>query len=226
MLGLLFPFAGIALGGIIGVVLRKWINAYCDALMCVVGLCVVYLGLDMALGSEDFLGILMCMFIGTLIGELMHLDNGAKHVGDFLEKKLSRGGESGSFSKAFVTCSVLFALGPLPLLGPIEAATGLGWGSLLNQTAMDSVSTVIFGAAMGIGAAFSAFTILIFETIIFLCAGLIAPILTPDVLTEIYAVGGIIVAAAGLSMVLKDFNPRVTNMIPALFLALAYKLIL
>ena len=79
---------------------------------------------------------------------------------------------------------------------------------------------------MGIGVSFSAVSIFVYELIVFLCAGFIQPLLLPEVLTMLYAVGGIIIAAAGAGMVAPQLNLKITNMIPAMFLAIPYAFII
>ena len=224
MLGLLFPFGGIAVGGLVGLLFRRWIRPYNDVLRSAVGLCVAYLGVCNALASDDFLGILLCVFLGTWAGELLKLDDRAVRLSGRLTAKLPGGGDA-AFPRAFVTTSVLFCLGPLPLLGPLEAAAGDGWGTLLDQTAMDAMSAVVFAAALGAGVLFSACSVLVYESAIFFLSELITPWLTDPVLTHIYAVGGIMTLAAGLGMALPQLKLRVTNMIPALILAVAYALV-
>ena len=82
---------------------------------------------------------------------------------------------------------------------------------------------MMFGAAMGVGVTFSALFILVFQGALTLLAGLVSPYLSSAVITEMTAAGGTILIGMGLNMLeLSEKRIKVANMLPAIFLPIAY----
>lgn len=88
---------------------------------------------------------------------------------------------------------------------------------------MDFVSSMAFGAAMGIGVIFSALFVLVFQGGLTLLAGAVGPALGTAVVTEMSAVGGTILIGMAVNLLeLRKEPVRVANMLPAVFLPAAY----
>ena len=82
---------------------------------------------------------------------------------------------------------------------------------------MDGIMAVTFAATMGVGVAFSALTVILYQGTLTLLAGVIAPLLTDPIITEMSAVGGVMLIATGMNIIgLTKERIRVGNMLPAL----------
>jgi uncharacterized protein len=88
---------------------------------------------------------------------------------------------------------------------------------LYAKSILDGVIGIVFASTMGIGVAFSAIPVFLYEGAIALGAGFIKGMLTTEIITEMSAVGGLLIAALGFNFLgVKEI--KVANMIPAIFL--------
>lgn len=227
MYWLLIPFGGILLGGLLGTLLSRRIDEdVSHALQNALGLCALIIGLRYALRTEDTLCMLLSICLGTLAGKALGLEGHMERLGGRVERLLVRGNGTGAFTKAFVTTSVFFVGGVTPILGPIAVATTGEIDLTVTEGILDGITAVMFASSMGIGVALSAFVLLGFESLVFLLADVINPILSDAVLREMAAVGGLIIIGAGLNMLLPDSKIKIINMLPAMLLAVIYRLLL
>ena len=164
------------------------------------------------------------MALGTVIGELLHIDDGIEGAGDFIKSKLLKGrvGES-RFTEGFVTACIVFCVGSMTIMGSFEAGINGDNSIIYAKSALDFVSSMMFAAAMGVGVPFAALFVLVFQGALTLLAGALAPVLAPAVVTEMSAVGGVILIGMGINMLeLREERIKIANMLPAVFLPIAY----
>ena len=107
-------------------------------------------------------------------------------------------------------------------MGSLEAGIHHNYGIIYAKSALDFVSSMAFGAAMGFGVTCSAAFILVFQGGLTLLSGLLAPALSPAAVAEMSAVGGTILIGMALNMLGLGERIKVANMLPAVFLPLAY----
>ena len=225
MVGALINAVGIALGSLVGLLLRGKISQrLVDSLMIAMGLVVVVLGVQSAVGSQEFLCVVLSLAFGAIIGELMHIDRALDGIGDKVRKKLEgKKIAEGRFAEGFITASLLFGVGTMAILGSIEAGISKNYEILITKTVMDTISSAALCAALGLGVGLSLVPVCIWEGGIALLAGVLAPLFTPEVIAEMTAVGGAIFIGMGLNMTdITDRKINVANMIPALFIPILY----
>lgn len=225
MVGALINAVGIALGSLVGLLLRGKISQrLVDSLMIAMGLVVVVLGVQSAVGSQEFLCVVLSLAFGAIIGELMHIDRALDGIGDKVRKKLEgKKIAEGRFAEGFITASLLFGVGTMAILGSIEAGISSNYEILITKTVMDTISAAALCAALGLGVGLSLVPVFIWEGGIALLAGVLAPLFTPEVIAEMTAVGGAIFIGMGLNMTdITDRKINVANMIPALFIPIIY----
>ena len=140
-----------------------------------------------------------------MLGELLHIDDGVNALGRMAERKFgSKDGKGGSFTSAFVSCSIMFCVGSMAVMGSVEAA-------------------LAYGAAMGVGVAVSFACVLVVEGALTLLAGALAPLLTDAIVTEMSAVGGVLLIGLAINLLnLRQQPIKIANMLPAVFLPAAY----
>ena len=111
----------------------------------------------------------------------------------------------------------------MAVVGSLEAGLSDKADTLLAKAALDGVSAIIFASSFGIGVVFSAIPLTLYQGGIALLAGVLAPLLTDELIREISAVGSILILALGLNMlgVTKE-RIRVGNMLPAILVPCAY----
>ena len=181
-------------------------------------LCVIYLGVSGSLKGQNSLITILSMVIGALVGELLDLDGAMYRLGDWVQKKMARlapaGGEA-SISEGFVTASRLFCVGAMAIVGALNDGLTGDHDMLFAKSLLDGVSSVVFAASLGIGVAFSAAAVLVYQGAIALLASFLAPFLGDAVIAEMTCVGSLMIVAIGLNM-LGLTKIKVMNLVPAM----------
>ena len=225
MLAVLVNVVCVLLGSSVGLLFRNKINEkFTKAVITALALVTLVIGITSAIKTADVLCVIISMALGTVIGELLHIDDGIEGAGNFIKEKLFKGKISEShFAEGFVTACIVFCVGSMTIMGSLEAGINGDNSIIYAKSALDFVSSMMFAAAMGIGVPFAALFVLVFQGGLTLLAGLLAPVLAPEVVTEMSAVGGVILIGMGINMLgLREERIKVANMLPAIFLPLAY----
>ena len=189
-----------------------------------IGLSIIFIGIRGALENERVLLLIMSMVFGAAIGELINIDAFMNRLGLWAERRLGMGGgEAGgrSFSKGFVTASILFCSGSMAIVGSMQSGLAGNHEILFAKSVLDGAISIVFGASMGIGVAFSSIPVFIYQAGIALAAMAVRDFLTPDIIREMSAVGSLVVAAIGFNFLgVKEI--KVANFIPAIFIPLVF----
>lgn len=160
--------------------------------------------------------VLIALLAGGIIGSALNLEERVEHFGEFLRKKFKS--EEESFVEGFLDASLLFAIGPLAILGSISDGMGNGIDQLTLKSVLDGFASMAFASSLGWGVAASAIAVGAYQglwTVMGLFLGNIMADYQVDAMT---ITGGILLLAIGLRL-LKIKNIPVGNLLPALFLA-------
>jgi len=212
-------------GSLIGIFFRSRLKPGLQrSLMAALALCTFVIGLSSALGTEDILCVIVCMALGAALGELLRIDDAIGRAGDALKARFARGeGSAGRFTEGFVSACILFCIGSMTIVGSLEAGINRDYSIIFAKSTLDFVSSMAMGAAMGIGVTFSVIFILFFQGGLTLLAAWVGPALSAAVVNEMSAVGGTILIGLAITMLeLGKERIRVSNMLPAIFLPIAY----
>jgi uncharacterized membrane protein YqgA involved in biofilm formation len=184
-----------------------------------IGLAVIYVGIRGALENQRTLLLIMSLVAGAVLGEAINIDRHMIRLGNWAEKKLGFGG--GGFSRGFVSASVLFCTGSMAIVGSMQSGLQGNHEILFAKSILDGSISIVFAASMGIGVAFSAIPVLVYQGAIALAAMAVRDFLSPGIIREMSAVGSLLVAAIGINfMGVREI--RVANLIPAIFIPWAY----
>jgi uncharacterized membrane protein YqgA involved in biofilm formation len=157
------------------------------------------------------------MLIGAIIGELMHLDRRIDQFGEFLKARI--GSTNDQFSEGFVTAFLLFCIGAMTIVGSIEDGLNNDPSILFAKSLMDGCASIALASTFGIGVLFSAIPLFVFQGGITLLAASSKAFFTEVLITELSAVGGVILM--GLSIQLLDLKEiKVVNLLPALIVVI------
>ena len=224
MIGTLVNAAAIIAGGVVGQLLKKGIkDCYKTTIMQAISLSVILIGVRSALKATDLLGIIVCMAVGSLLGETMKIEDRIEALGAYAEKRFSRSA-NGGFSKGFVTASLVFCVGSMAIVGSLESGLTGNHDTLFAKSLLDGITSVVFASTFGSGVIFSAAPVLVYQGAITLGASLLKPFLTSGVIAQMSGVGGLLIAAIGINM-LQSTHIKVGNMLPAIFLPLIYYMV-
>lgn len=220
MIGAIVNAIAIVFGGSIGTGLgNKLTERYRETLTQAISLSVILVGLLSAIKTENVLLLIVCMAIGSVIGEWLNIEKGLENLSQVIEKKFSF--RQGNISEGFMTATLVFCVGAMSIVGAIESGTTNNHSILFAKSILDGVSAFVFSSTLGIGVVLSAVAVLLFEGSITLMAGMLAGHIPAEGLNELSAIGGLLVMVIGLN-VLKVTKIRVANMLPAVFLPVIY----
>lgn len=222
MTGTLINIATVIIGGVIGLIFGARIPDKLKAtVISGMGLFVAALGLQMFLKTENPLIVLGSLLMGTLLGEWWRIEDGLQNLGRFLEQRFSRAenDESNKFVRGFLTASLLFCVGPLTILGSIQDGLTGDYNLLAVKSVLDGFASLAFASTLGVGVMFSTIIILVYQGGISLLAGQLDAIVTPSMMNELTATGGVILLGLSISSLLEIKKISVGNMLPALGIA-------
>jgi len=182
-----------------------------------IGLVVLLIGFQMAVRTQNVLAVLGAILIGGIIGELLRIEDRLEQLGQFFQKKFSKGSEQ-SIAEGFVTASLVFCVGPMAILGSISDGLSGDYSLLSIKAVMDGFASVAFGASLGWGVGLSAISILVYQGAITVFAGTLPGALSEPMITEMTATGGLIIIGIGIKLLdLKDLP--LANFVPAIAVA-------
>ena len=164
--------------------------------------------------------LIVSMALGTLIGELLRIEDHLNRFGAWLQSKMSKG-ETSSFSEGFVTATLLFCVGAMAVVGSIDSGLRNDQSVIVTKSILDAVSSMILASSLGLGVLFSAFAVLLYQGSLELFAGFLQNVFTPTLIMQISGVGGVMILGIGLNMVM-DAKLRVANFLPGLLVAAGY----
>lgn len=215
----------ILLGSAAGLLFKNLISERLMSILThALGLCVLGIGISSMIGTQDTLCVIVCMAAGTVLGNAIDIERRLEGAGDLLRARLLKGGGGNSrFTEGFVNAAVLFCVGAMAITGSIEAGLNHNYEIIISKGVIDGVTSISFAATMGVGVAFSTIPLLVYQGGITLLAGWVGPYLPGAVITEMTAVGGTLIAAIAVNMLgLGREKIKVGNMLPAMFLPVAY----
>lgn len=217
LLGTIVNAAAILLGGLGGLLLKGGLpERFAQTVMQGVALCVLLIGLSGALeGMPYLMAVILYMVIGALLGEGLRIEERLERFGKRVEEKFSKG--DSQFTKGFVTASLLFCVGAMAIMGSFESGLKGSHDILYSKSVLDGIAALIFASTLGIGVLFSAASVFVYQGAITLLSGALSSVLTETVIAQMSAVGGLLIVALGLNMLLSS-KLKVGNLLPAIFL--------
>lgn len=220
MIGTLLNVTTVVVGSFVGRAIGDRLPARVrETVMHVIALITLVLGIGMVTRSQNMLALLLAMIMGAVTGELLHIEEGIRRLGEWAERRLTGKSEGGDFVRGFVTTSILFCVGPMTILGCFQDGLSGRFELLAVKSTLDGISAIAFASALGWGVLLSAVTVLVVQGALTLGARwLQGPLQDPALQAEILAAGGVMMLGLGLRLL--EIKPiRVANLLPALVYA-------
>ena len=213
MLGTIVNVGCILSGSVIGSFVSRGINEkYKTALFDALGLATIGLGVNAFVSnmpkSEYPVLFIASLAIGTVLGTWLDLN-------DKFQSLLQKAKGGSKLAEGLSTAILLFCIGTLSILGPIESRLNGNNTYLFTNATLDFVSSIILSSAYGIGIAIAALVLFCWQGSIYAFAGLIAPYRTPQLMAEVSILGGVFLMSSGLG-ILQIRDCKTLNMLPAL----------
>lgn len=231
MLAVFVNCGTVILGSIIGLLFaRKFTEELSDMIQTACGILTTVIGLQMAFKYVSVVYLALSLIIGAIIGYVLDIDGAILRLGRWLEKLTSRKAsdeektelnKSSNFAYAFLNSSVLFCVGAMAIVGSFQAGVEHNYTTIFTKSILDGFMSISFAAAMGIGTAFSAIMIFLYQGALTMLSGIISPYVTELLLTELSACGGAIIMMIGINLLgLKKI--KTANFLPALVIEVLF----
>lgn len=223
MLATYINCALVLVGSAIGLLFKSKISPrFMTAMTQALALCVIAIGISSAIRTENTICLLVCMVVGTCLGVALGIERRLDKLGDWVKGKVCKPGDTSRFTEGFVTATLLYCVGSMTVMGALEAGLNDNYSILISKGVLDGVGSISFAATMGIGVAFSVIPMLLYQGGLTLLAGLVGPLLSDAMVTEMSAVGGAIILGIGVNMLFPEKRIPVGDMLPAIFLPIVY----
>lgn len=229
-LGTIINSAGIVAGGIIGHFAGKLFRPeQQEALNKACGVSVVFIAIAGAmegmlqidgasLTSGRSMLVVLCLALGTVIGELLGIENCFERFGGWLKGRTGNAGDA-SFVNAFVTASLTVSIGAMAIIGSIQDGLLGDFSTLAVKSVLDFIIIAVMTSSMGKGAAFSALPVFVFEGAMTLLARLLSPVMTVTAVAYLSLIGSVLIFCIGVNLVWGK-KLSVANMLPSVLLAI------
>jgi len=220
MLGTIVNSLAIIIGGLIGIVFKNIIPAkLSDSLLKASGLAVLAVGIKLSLVGENLTLLIICILIGTLMGELINIEGRLDRLGETIESKLKN--KESNVTAGFISCTLVYCVGSMSILGAIQSGLSGNNEILFSKALLDGIISISMAVTMGVGVVFSSISVFIYQGTITLLAQSVQSLLSDVVVNEMTAIGGTLIMAIGLNF-LEIKRIKVGNMLPAIFLPILY----
>ncbi len=230
-LGTIINTAAILLGGIIGHFTGKLfkqeqqsaLNKACGVSVMFIAVAGAMQGMmridgDAVVSGRSML-VVLCLALGTVVGELIGIERGFEKFGEWLKKKTGNSGDE-KFVNAFVTASLTVCIGAMAIVGAIQDGIRGDYSVLAVKAVLDLIIIAVMTSSLGKGCAFSAIPVFAFEGIITLLAKAVSPVMTDTAISYLSLIGSILIFCVGINLVWGK-TIRVANMLPSVIFAVA-----
>jgi uncharacterized membrane protein YqgA involved in biofilm formation len=223
MIGTLINVVTIVFGSILGVRIGSRLSEKLrSTIVSGLGLFTFGYGLLSFIDTANPLVPLGGLLIGALLGELWKIEEGLNKIGIVLKNAVLRKSKSeehhAKFVDGFVTSSLVFVIGPIAILGSIQDGLTGNFEMLAIKAVLDGFASIAFASSLGIGVAFSALSILVYQGLITVLSGFFSQYFSTAMITEMTAVGGLILMAIAISSLLSIKKIRTGSFLPALLI--------
>ncbi|MBU0512589.1 MAG: DUF554 domain-containing protein [Chloroflexi bacterium] len=239
MTGTLINIVTVLIGGTLGLLFGSRLpERVRQTVIAGLGLFTAAIGMQMFLETENPIVVLGALLVGGVLGEWWRIEARLNNLGGFLERKFAGGGTNvaevshaptasapsssrgGSrFVRGFLTASLVFCVGPMTILGSIQDGLTGDYNLLAIKSILDFFASLAFASTLGVGVLFSTLVVLIFQGGISLLAAQAQALITATMMSEMSAVGGVLLLGLAISSLLEIKPIRVGNFLPALAVA-------
>ena len=231
-LGTLYNALGVVFGGLLGLLIGQRLSEdFHETLLKVTGVAVFVLGIagtsekmlvvhGSHVESHGSMMLILSLVIGTVIGELLKIEEGFERLGTWLKEKTGNQGDTG-FVDAFMTTALTICIGAMAVVGAVQDGLTGDTSTLLAKAILDMVIVLVLTVSKGKGAIFAVIPLVILQGLITLLAHLIAPIMTPQALSNLSLVGSSLILCVGINLIWGK-RIKVANLLPAVLIAIIW----
>ena len=224
MTGTILNGATIIIGGMLGLRFGKLLSDRSREIIIIgLGLFTIGISITMFLETNNSLIVLGGILIGGLLGEWLKIEDGINAIGERLEARFSANASgassTGTFVRGFMTSTVLFCTGPMAIIGAIQDGLLGDYQLLAIKSVMDGFAAFALASTLGFGVIFSSPMVFIYQGTFSLLALQLQSIMTPPMIAELTATGGLLLIGLTISSLLEIKSIRVGNLLPSLVIS-------
>lgn len=231
-LGTLLNCALIIAGGLVGLFFKNFFSSSMqDSLKKACGVSVLFIAIASAmegmlkisgdsLTSGKSMLLVLCIIIGTIIGELIDIDKKFDNFAIWLRHKTGNDNDTG-FIDAFVTASFTVCIGAMAIVGAMEDGLKGNISVLAVKSILDLITIAVLTSSMGKGAIYSAIPVLVIQGLMTIFARVLTPFMTELAINYISLVGSVLIFCVGINLIWKNVF-KVANMLPGLIIAVIF----
>lgn len=190
------------------------------------GVCSMGMGISSINLMKNMPPVIFAIIIGTAIGLMIHLGEYLNKAAALMQKpiaKLFKNKQSdldeNEFMSSLITIIVLFCASGTGIYGSLDAGMTGDQTILISKSILDFFTAAIFACNLGYVVSVIAIPQFLIFFVLFLCAGYIFPLTTPDMIADFKACGGFLILATGFRMIkVKEFP--IADMIPAMVIVM------
>ncbi len=227
MTGTLINILTVLVGGTLGLLFGSRLpERLRQTVIAGLGLFTAAIGLQMFMETENAIIVLGALLTGALLGEWWRIEDRLRGLGSLLERRFTQpqaestvGSQGSRFVRGFLTASLVFCVGPMTILGSIQDGLTGDYKLLAIKAVLDGFAALAFASSLGVGVLFSTLVILLYQGGLSLLAAQAQALITPAMMSEMTAVGGVLLLGIAISSLLEIKPIRVGNFLPALLIA-------
>lgn len=231
-LGTFYNALGVVFGGLLGLLIGQRLSEdFHETLLKVTGVAVFVLGIagtfekmlvvhGSHVESHGSMMLILSLVLGTVLGELLKIEEGLESFGNWLKEKTGNQGDT-SFVDAFMTTALTICIGAMAVVGAVQDGLTGDTSTLLAKAILDMVIVLVLTVSKGKGAIFAVVPLVILQGVITLLAHLIAPIMTPQALSNLSLVGSSLILCVGINLIWGK-RIKVANLLPAVLIAIIW----
>ncbi|SHH73717.1 hypothetical protein SAMN05421807_11277 [Virgibacillus chiguensis] len=186
-----------------------------------IGLAVILIGLQMAFVTEQIIVVLLSLLMGAVLGEWLRLEDRLNQLGKWVGNQLGSKEDDTRVSQGFVTASLIFVIGAMAIIGALDSGLRGDHEVLITKGILDGFVSLVLTTTLGFGVILSVIPVLLYQGSIALLAtqieGIIPKAYLDGFITEVTAVGGLLIVAIGLNL-LNITSIRIGNLLPAVIM--------
>lgn len=219
-IGVFINSLSVVVGGLIGGMLAKKKNIkYVDTIMLILGICALCMGVNAVVKMKNLPAVILSVILGTLLGEVIKLDKGIIAFFSKILRAFKIDSDDKQFNDKLLVMTVLACASGTGIYGALLSGMTGDHSILITKAILDLFTAAIFAISLSYIVSLLGIFQLVILGVIFLCAKMIMPLLTQNMISDFIACGGIIMVATGLKIAsIKDVN--LANMIPSLILVM------
>ncbi len=213
IVGALINGLGIIFGSLIGLLSGNRLSVeFRQQALRIIGIVVVLIGFKMAWPLPNAINTLLSLVLGLWVGSWLRIDDRLERLGRWAESRVGTAG----FAKGFISATLIFNVGAMSIVGSLQNGLSGRFSILATKAVLDGTTSIILTSIAGWGVIMASVVTILYEGTLSLLASFLAPILRGVLLTDITAVGGLMIAAIGINFVLDNGTIKIGNLLPSL----------